>query len=188
MLDADGTVWSTGTNSYGELGDGTGNRREIVGKVRNSANNGNLQNIVQISSANNTSYAIDSEGRVWAWGLGNNGQLGNNNNTTTNRLPMQARDNIGNITNAVNIEAGINTVFIQRADGTVWGNGINSHGQFAVNNTTNTRMFTQMRSSDLNSNFENALTIGTTGNTVAVVDRAGRVYTAGLNNQGQLRR
>ena len=89
-LKSDGSVWGWGNNSYGQL-PGAGNPQTVPVKLT-----GMPQNIVSIGCGGQNdpsqghSYAIDSNGNVWTWGLNNLGQLGlgnNNNYTTPQQIP-----------------------------------------------------------------------------------------------------
>ena len=82
-LKSDGTVWSWGDNTFGQLGDGTTDVRIAPVKVTG------LANIVQISSGFGHSLALKSGGTVWAWGENTYGQLGDGT-TTSETTPVQA--------------------------------------------------------------------------------------------------
>ena len=79
----DGSLWAWGANWYGQLGDGTNERRLYPMKI--------MDNIIKISSwALGIDYgschtmAIKNDGSLWAWGANWYGQLGDG--TTTDRL------------------------------------------------------------------------------------------------------
>jgi YD repeat-containing protein len=78
-LDADGQVWTWGWNLFGQLGDGTTTDRSTPGLVPG------LPAISKVSAGLNSSssIALDTDGRVWAWGWNELGQLGDG--TTTDR-------------------------------------------------------------------------------------------------------
>lgn len=67
---ADGTVWTTGTNADGALGDGTFTDRHVWGIVPG------LSNVISITTTLGGCSALTSSGDVWAWGDGMNAQLG----------------------------------------------------------------------------------------------------------------
>lgn len=74
VLLSNGTVWASGRNSEGELGNGTFRNTNTFVQVRKST--GVLTNAVQIASSETTSFALLSDGTVWAWGEGGLGELG----------------------------------------------------------------------------------------------------------------
>ena len=61
-LKADGTLWAWGTNTFGELGDGTNRNRSTPVKI------GSHSDWISISCGANYSFAIKSDGTLWAWG------------------------------------------------------------------------------------------------------------------------
>ncbi len=68
---ADGKVCAWGSNAHGLLGvEPTG------GQTANPVRVGGLRNIVQVAGGANVAYAVDRDGRVWAWGRGAGGALG----------------------------------------------------------------------------------------------------------------
>lgn len=121
----DGTVWTWGNNSYGQLGSGTTYDRltpfSIIG----------VSSVVAVAAGQYHSLALTSGGIVWAWGYNGYGQLGDG--TTTERTsPVQ----VILLTNVVAIAAGQNFSLALKSDGTVWGWGYNGYGQLGDGTTT----------------------------------------------------
>ncbi len=75
-LKSDGTVWSWGDNSYGQLGDGTTTNRLSPVRVLNS-DGSVLSNAVSIAVGQYHASVYKADGTVWAWGRNHRGQLGN---------------------------------------------------------------------------------------------------------------
>lgn len=71
---ADGGVWCWGTNTYGQLGDGTKNQPTYTTKVKQTAES-ELRDVTAIAAGEYHSCAV-SAGTVWCWGRNNLGQLG----------------------------------------------------------------------------------------------------------------
>lgn len=72
VLKSDGTVWTWGYNSYGQLGRVTvdADSRIIPGQVNS------LSNITAIAAGGVHNLALKSNGTIWAWGYNRNGELG----------------------------------------------------------------------------------------------------------------
>jgi len=90
-LDIYGSVWSWGSNLYGQLG--TNNYTDSLTPVKVLGQNGvgYLSNIIAISAGYWHNLAIDSDGVIWVWGNNYNGKLGlgdTNPRTTPVPLPM----------------------------------------------------------------------------------------------------
>jgi alpha-tubulin suppressor-like RCC1 family protein len=115
-----GEVWSWGNAVFGQLGNGTdGNGApDCASAVRVL----NTNNIVAITSAQQTGFCVDDQGAVRAWGL--NSCLGNGMGETHD-LPVS----VPNVTNVTAISSGVFQTIALRGDGTVWGWGTNSHGE-----------------------------------------------------------
>jgi alpha-tubulin suppressor-like RCC1 family protein len=80
---ANGSVWTWGANRDGQLGDGTTTSSAVPVRVHVPAG----VTFVAVNSGGYASYGIDSSGRLWAWGGGQNGQLGTGGTTRVQTLP-----------------------------------------------------------------------------------------------------
>jgi alpha-tubulin suppressor-like RCC1 family protein len=78
LLLPDGTLRAWGSNTLGQLGDGTTNQRTTPVPV------GTATNWAGLSSGENHNLALRADGTIWAWGNNGVGQLGDG--TTTTRL------------------------------------------------------------------------------------------------------
>ncbi|NTV14485.1 MAG: RCC1 repeat-containing protein [Desulfobulbaceae bacterium] len=111
-LKADGTVWAWG----GVLGNGTNNISVTPVQVHN------LTDVVAIAAGSEHSLALKADGTVWAWGNNNYGQVGNGASGGYVTTPQQVVE----ITNAVQVNAGGYHSIVLLADGTVrtWGSNM----------------------------------------------------------------
>jgi alpha-tubulin suppressor-like RCC1 family protein len=75
LLD-DGTVWTWGRGSSGQLGNDDFELSDFPTQVVGEDGDGFLTGIVQISCGSDHTLALDGDGMVWAWGAGSDGQLG----------------------------------------------------------------------------------------------------------------
>lgn len=108
-LRADGTVWTWGCNSEGQLGDGTTISRREPRVVWG------LPCIVSIAAGGAHSLALASDGTVWAWGANDLGQLGDGS-AITRSSPVQ----IEGLDGVIAIDAGSFTSMVLREDRSVW--------------------------------------------------------------------
>ena len=81
FLKGDGTVWAWGSNSNGQLGNGTTTDSSIPVQVSG------LSSIIGIAAGNNYSVSMSTDGTVFAWGQNSAGQLGDGT-TTDSLLPV----------------------------------------------------------------------------------------------------
>src|SRR5262249_3375351 len=93
-LDSTGKVWSWGSNHYGELGNGT--TSQVVGSNPTPVPVPGLTGVIQIAAGTNDSFALRSDGTVWAWGINTKGQLGDG--TTVNRVSPERLPGLAGIT------------------------------------------------------------------------------------------
>ena len=72
-LKNDGTLWTWGSNAYGQLGDGTFSAKSSPVQVVGYATTWQ-----QVSAGYQHSAGVKADGTLWTWGLNNFGQLGDN--------------------------------------------------------------------------------------------------------------
>ena len=126
---ANGSVWSWGIGSSGQLGNNsTTNRSSPVSAV------GGFTDWVQVSAGNLHTVAIRANGTAWSWGNGGSSQLGNNS-TTDRSSPVSV---VGGFTDWVQVEAGRYSSIAIRANGTAWAWGVNNTGRLGDGTTTTT--------------------------------------------------
>jgi Chitobiase/beta-hexosaminidase C-terminal domain/Regulator of chromosome condensation (RCC1) repeat len=91
-----------------------------------------------ISSADNHSVVLKTDGTVWAWGSNNVGQLGNGTTSTTVvKNPTQVPGLAGFVAVSCNGNSGTNGWSLAvSSGGTVWSWGLNSSGQLGDGTTT----------------------------------------------------
>jgi alpha-tubulin suppressor-like RCC1 family protein len=120
-LDSAGTVWSWGSNPYGELGNGT--TSSALASNPTPVPVPGLAGVIQISAGANYSLALKSDGTAWAWGRNNAGQLGDR--TTVNRNRPERVPGLSGITR---VSAGLRTSYAIGTGGTLLAWGDNSKG------------------------------------------------------------
>jgi alpha-tubulin suppressor-like RCC1 family protein len=166
-----GTVWSWGSNALGQLGDGT----TVLSRTVPVPATGLSGVFVAVAGGVAHSLALRDDGRVFAWGLNSDGQLGDGT-TTLRRQPVQ----VSGLTGVVATAAGAAHSLALKDDGTVVAWGANLFGQ--VGDNTNTRRLTPVNVSGLST----AVGIAAGGFHSLGVLSSGDVRAWGANLRGQL--
>jgi alpha-tubulin suppressor-like RCC1 family protein len=109
-IKTDGTLWTWGRNSYGQLGNNTTTNRSTP--VTTFAGGTNWK---QVSIGNKSIAAIKTDGTLWTWGINQGGQLGDNT-TIMRSTPVTT---FAGGTNWKQVEIAGHTSAI-KTDGTLW--------------------------------------------------------------------
>lgn len=169
VLTPEGTVWSWGNNTQGELGDGTFNPRTVPGIV-----NG-VTGVMAIAVGDGHTLALRSDGQVWAWGKNGSGQLGDTT-TTVRSVPII----VSGLTGVVAVAAGANFSVAVKSDGTVWAWGSNSNGQIGDGTTTQRNQPTQV------SGLTGVTGVAVGANHVLAQKSNGTLWAWGASSNGQV--
>lgn len=130
---ADGTLWTWGANTSGQLGVGDSTHRYApVAPVPGTS-------WLRASGGSSHSAAIRADGTLWTWGLNDQGQLGLGN-TTQRFSPVQ----VGSDTTWIDVACGANHTFALKSDGSLWAWGRNNEGQLGQGDTTNRSLPTRV--------------------------------------------
>jgi hypothetical protein len=124
-IKTDGTLWSWGQNSQGQLGLGNTTYFSSPKQV------GSLTTWVTIAFGQSHCIAVNTSGQLFSWGQGSNGRLGLGN-TTYYSSPKQ----VGSLTNWQTVACGFISSFAVKTNGTIWSWGNNAVGQLGLGNTT----------------------------------------------------
>jgi alpha-tubulin suppressor-like RCC1 family protein len=115
---SDGSVWSWGSNTSGQLG---------TGSTQSSASPqlvpGISGTVTQVAAGWYHSLALASDGTVWAWGDNQYGELGDGN-VAQSDTPVKL-----GLSNVTQIAAGDDWSLALRSDGTVWAWGNNLYNE-----------------------------------------------------------
>jgi alpha-tubulin suppressor-like RCC1 family protein len=117
-LKADGTVWTWGIASSGQLGNNLNTARSSpVSVVGNHS-------FINISAGNNFNLALKADGGAWGWGLATSGQLGEIQVLSNRSSPVSV---VGGHS-FVRLVAGAVNSYGLKADGSIWAWGDKSFG------------------------------------------------------------
>ena len=119
FLKSDGSLWSCGDNSYGQLGLGDLRNRPRPVMVLAS-------DVASICCGNDHSLIIKTDGSLWASGLNQDGQLGLGDQLNRNALTRVLESNV------IAAAAGIAHTLVLQSDGTLLTMGSNEHGQLGL--------------------------------------------------------
>ena len=137
ILKNDGSLWSCGYNSTGQLGLGDSTDRRTFTQVTTNINN----DVKQVACGYEHTFILKNDGSVWSCGRNSNGQLGLGD-TTDRSTFTQVTENINN--NVKQITCGYSHIFVLKNDGSIWSCGDNSKGQLGLNTSNNRIVFTQV--------------------------------------------
>jgi alpha-tubulin suppressor-like RCC1 family protein len=124
-LRSDGTVWGWGWNNHGQVGNGNDNPQNaavqvMVGSVP-------LTGITAVSTGVDgaSSYALASDGTIWAWGNNGNGQLGNGTSGADQYTPAQVSVGGAPLSGITAVVGTYDSALALSLNGTVWAWGNN---------------------------------------------------------------
>jgi alpha-tubulin suppressor-like RCC1 family protein len=163
-----GKLYAWGLNTNGQVGDGTTTQRLSPVQI------GTDTDWTWISAAQMGSFSMGIRaGRLYAWGLNTNGQLGLGDQTQRTS-PVQ----VGAFTDWTMVSAGsVHTVAL-RAGGQIYAWGLNSSGQLGDGTTT-------QRTSPVQIGSDTTWTAVNAGHAHSVAMKSGEIWSFGNNQFGQ---
>jgi len=186
-LKEDGTVWSWGSNTYGELGDGTVVRKVTPVHVLGHGGEGFLEEILKVAAGVDYSLALMKDGSVWAWGVNGSGQLGNGENTSSS-VPVRVKGPYGEgfLSDIVDIDCGFSHNIALKSDGTLWSWGNNYYGQLGDGTIENRNTPVEVRGPDEIGLMSDVINIDAGAYSSIALKKDGTVWTWGKNDSGEL--
>ncbi|HEX6258747.1 MAG TPA: hypothetical protein VFZ48_04675 [Candidatus Saccharimonadales bacterium] len=187
VLGADGHVYVTGRNDFGQLGIGntTNQATPVRMNLRDPSNNVLTARKIAVSS--HSAYILASDNYVYAVGRNNAGQLGIGNSTDQwTPVRMNIRDS-GNVAlTSIDIAADDAVFYAIASNNQIYGAGYNGVGSLGNGTSTNALTPVQMNLRDPSNNVLTARSIATDGASAYVVASDNYMYVTGYNNRGQL--
>ena len=175
-IKTDGTLWTWGRDSYGQLGDNTTvNKSSPVTTIAGGTN------WKQVAGGNYHTASIKTDGTLWTWGRDNYGQLGDSN-TVNKSSPVQVS---GGGTNWKQVACGYGYTATIKTDGTLWTWGRDNYGQLGDNTTVNKSSPNTTIAGGTNWK-QVACGGGLFAAYIAAIKTDGTLWTWGRDNYGQL--
>lgn len=151
---ADGTLWSWGRNSKGQLGDGTNIDKSSPVQI------GSENDWISFSAGYGHALAVRANGTCWSWGGSNLFALGNTvgyGGSFDRNLPAQ----VGTDTNWLSVSAGDDYSLAMKTNRTVWGWGSNTGNPLGMVTASGSIQYPTLRNSANNSGNKDILAGGT---------------------------
>lgn len=178
----DGTIYAWGANFHGTVGDGTTTDRSTPVPVDLSALAG--KTVTQVAAANESAYALASDGTIYAWGANYDGRLGDGS-TTPRSSPVQVDMSAMVGDTITHIAAGDASAYALASDGSIYAWGDNGSGQLGDGS-----MFTDRHTAievNISAMVGDTITqIAAGGSTAYALAADGSIYAWGAGTYGQV--
>lgn len=171
----DGTVWAWGYNDDYQLGDGTDRKRLTPVQVKGPGGQGFFEGVVTVAAGNAHTLALKKDGTVWAWGINDKGQLGDDTGDKS-KTPVLAKGLKG----VIAIAAGTAHSIALKGDGSLWAWGGNTAGQLGDKSINNRLAPVWVKA------IANVAAIAAGESHSVALKADGTVWIWGSNNAGQL--
>jgi alpha-tubulin suppressor-like RCC1 family protein len=169
-LKTDGSLWAWGQNNKGQLGDGTNIDKNSPIRIGTA----NDWQSISVGLIHNT-FAIKTDGSLWAWGWNDRGQLGDGTNTDKS-IPTR----IGTANDWKSISAGSFCTVALKTDGSIWAWGLNDKGQLGDGTNTDKSIPTRIGTAN------DWKSISLSDSHVVALKTDGSLWAWGANPFGQL--
>ena len=186
-ITSEGRVFTWGTNSNGQLGNGTVVDELYPIEITSNFSLNTGETITEVDLGNNYSLAITSEGRIFAWGSNGVGQLGDG--TTTDRYtPTEITDNFSLNTEETITEFNLGESHSSAitSEGRIFTWGWNDYGRLGDGTTTNRYTPTEITGNFILNDGETITDVSLGYGHSAAITSEGRVFTWGINAYGML--
>ena len=168
VLKDDGSLWVTGVNFDGQVGDNTKNNQPAYVQVVASG-------VAQIAAGWAHSMYIGTDGSLWLWGVNDRGAIGTGSFDVNDTVaPLKIVDS-----GVVQAVGGHQSTYFIKTDGSLWGMGYNVAGQIGDGTSNDRATPFQIESSGI-TNVE-------AGDTYVLYEKAdGTIWGLGDNYQGRM--
>jgi len=169
VLMSGGTIYGTGDNTYGQLGNNNTTNVNILTEMTTIPSG---KTPIAISCGNVFTIVLMSDGTIYGCGGNGNGQFGNNDNTAINTILTQMTS-IPSGKTPIAISCGVGHTIVLMSDGSIYGCGNNDFGQIILPSGGNKKILTSIYSE------KTAKAIACGSYTTIVLMSDGTIYGAG---------
>ena len=203
-VDSKGYVWAWGSNNNGQLGNGTISGRygenPVPTRVRDPASPSDTSKglkAIQVSAGGFHSLAVDKNGKTWAWGQNNRGQLGNKNipqgdfnKKAMSSIPVPAQyPTTEGVITAVQVSAGAQHSLAIDKSGNAWAWGDNTYGELGDSTMADrypVKVVASTQSSNLTGPWLKVAQVSGGDTYSLAIDTNGDAKAWGINRYGEL--
>ncbi|MEX1135589.1 MAG: hypothetical protein WEB89_01720, partial [Balneolales bacterium] len=181
LLASDGTVFTFGSNLFGQLGHGDEDDRTVPTRIDSDILEGQIIKAIDIGRQH--SILLASDGSVFTFGISNGGQLGHGDRIKRSEPKKIDSANLVE-KEIVDMSAGLTHSVLLAKDGTVFTFGLGSSGRIGHGDETDKLVPTEITSPNLDGKIVVKTGSGHMHNLLLTSD--GTILTFGAGSQGQL--
>ncbi len=163
---SDGSLWATGYNKLGQLGNGT--TTSVSAPVQILADG-----VASVSAGVNFSLIVKTDGSLWVTGYNSSGQLGTGTAANVS-TPVQIIDS-----GVASVSGGEDHSLIVKKDGSLWAMGYNKFGQIGNGTTIDALSPVQVLAGGV-------AAVAAGGDHSLILKSDGSLWTTGYNKNGEL--
>jgi alpha-tubulin suppressor-like RCC1 family protein len=168
-IDKNGQAWGWSLNSAGQIGNNSTTAQSTPVTIVTTT----PKTFCKITNGVTSTFAIDKNGKLWAWGNNANGRLGDGT-AVTKLTPVSV---YGNKT-FCEISSAYHSLAIDK-NGALWSWGANNYGELGIGSTTS--QLTPVRVSGAGAAKTFCKINTSTGQTSFAIDKNGQLWTWGFN-------
>ncbi|BDR53792.1 hypothetical protein KIM372_16990 [Bombiscardovia nodaiensis] len=183
-LGSDGSVYSWGSNSWGQLGNDDDSNPSGVSLALRVHTPSNVR-FTQVSAGDYHSLALTSDGKIYAWGINRFGQLGDGTASTQYAPVLVRQGALPTQAHYTAISAGGNHSLALGSDGKAYAWGLNYSGELGTNSNVSSSTPVQVQQGELPAGQRYLQVSASAAHSVAL-GSDGYVYGWGQNSEGEL--